>query len=126
MKKIPLSILSIVLASTFSSCYYDNFKKLNPENDLQSGVSDCDTINAITYTKDIKSILESKCTTCHNGSGAGDLTTWSASKSSYTGSQLFVAVSDVNAPNPMPQGGSKLSSCEITKIKLWVNTGQPE
>lgn len=120
MKKRYLSILSITAAIFSSSCNYDNFKELHPETALPSSTSGCDTISAISYSTQIVPILNSACTSCHNSSGsAHDMTNHAAVQSDAISGALY---NDVNTGS-MPQGGSKLSDCDIAKIKKWVDAG---
>ncbi len=120
MKKIQLSILSISTAFLLSGCYYDNFKELHPEGALPNSTSGCDTINAISYSAQIVPIMNLACTGCHNSSGsAHDMTTHAAVQVDALAGTLY---NDVNTGS-MPQGGSKLSDCDIAKIKKWVDAG---
>jgi hypothetical protein len=120
MKKIQLSILSISTAFLLSGCYYDNFKELHPEGALPNSTSGCDTINAISYSAQIKPIMDLACTGCHNSSGsAHDMTTHTFVQADALAGTLY---NDVNTGS-MPQGGSKLSDCDIAKIKKWVDAG---
>lgn len=120
MKKIQLSILSISTAFLLSGCYYDNFKELHPEGALPNSTSGCDTINAISYSAQIVPIMNLACTGCHNSFGsAHDMTTHAAVQVDALAGTLY---NDVNTGS-MPQGGSKLSDCDIAKIKKWVDAG---
>ena len=120
MKKIQLSLLSFTTALVLSGCYYDNFKELNPASALSNSTSGCDTVNAISYASQIVPILNSACTGCHNSSGtAHDMTNWNSVKNDALSGDLY---NDVNSGS-MPQGGSKLSDCDIAKIKKWVDAG---
>lgn len=120
MKKLQLSILSVVAATIMSSCYYDNFKELHPEGALPNSTSGCDTVNAISYSAQIVPILNSACTSCHNSAGsAHDMTTHAAVQADALAGTLY---NDVYTGS-MPQGGSRLSDCDIAKIKKWVDAG---
>lgn len=120
MKKVYLSILSVGIICFLNSCYYDNHKELRPESALPNSTSGCDTTNAISYSSQIVPILNSACTGCHNSSGsAHDLTTHSAVQVDALAGTLY---NDVFS-GAMPQGGSKLSDCDIAKIKKWVDAG---
>jgi hypothetical protein len=55
--------LFAAIAVSFSSCYYDSLEELHPAPIIIPGINDststgCDTINAITYTANIKPILD--------------------------------------------------------------------
>lgn len=129
MKKIQLSILSITATLFFSSCYYDNFKELHPETALNN--SACDTTGVISYSVHISPVLANSCTgSCHNGTGSGhDMTSWSAVNFDAVdpgGGKLVGSVIWDGTAQAMPQGAtSKISDCDITKIKKWVAAGAP-
>jgi hypothetical protein len=89
-------------------------------------ITECDTQN-ITYTEDISVILQS-CDSpgCHgtaslNGSlkGFDDAIYFSSNYS------IIDAIKHQNGASPMPQGGEKLSDCNITKIETWIDNGFP-
>lgn len=121
MKKIYLSILSVSTICFLNSCYYDNFKELRPEAALPSSTSGCDTVNAISYSSQIAPILSSACLGCHDGNSAHDMTTYAPVNADALAGTLY---NDVNT-GAMPQGGTKLSDCDIAKIKKWVDAGAP-
>ena len=120
MKKVYLSILSISTICFLNSCYYDNHKELRPESALPNSTSGCDTANAISYSSQIAPILSSACLGCHNSAGsAHSLSAHSAVQVDALSGALYTDVST----GAMPQGGSKLSDCDIAKIKKWVDAG---
>lgn len=119
MKKIVLSILSGCAICFLNSCYYDNFKELNPEGALTT-TSNCDTAAAISYTNQIVPIINNACLGCHNP-GSGDLSNHASVQAYATSGNLYNRVSTGN----MPQGGPKLSDCDIAKIKKWADAGAP-
>lgn len=74
-----------------SACYYDSLEELHPAPIIIPGVNDsastgCDTTKAITYTNDIKPILEGNCganSPCHQGASSNsgiDLSTYEGAK----------------------------------------------
>lgn len=135
MKKIFPGIFFFSLL--LSSCYYDNLEDLYPKNPLDSLLPEntCDTTIAISYSKDIKPILDQRCGTnsCHAPGGL-DLSTYAA-LSSFTAKQpdgssvLYSVVSwDGKASgSQMPKGSvSKIDDCSIAKIRLWIKAGAPD
>ena len=123
------------IAVSFSSCYYDSLEELHPAPIIIPGINDststgCDTVNAITYTADIKPILDGNCGTgnsCHGGSTALsgiDLSNYNGAKS--VSSLLVDAVTWGDGIKNMPQNLPKINDCSIAKIKKWVNTGTAE
>jgi len=88
----------------------------------------CETSN-ITYTNTIAKILETNCYACHGGtataSGGIKLDTYEGAKAKGVANQLYPAVSQSGTVPAMPQGGDKLSDCNIIKIKKWIDDGYP-
>lgn len=121
MKYIKLSVLSVAATAVLTGCYYDNFKELHPEGLVQKT---CDTTNTITYQDDIKAIFDANCISCHNGTGSPSLMDYASVLASYSGQDIVKAISDPNAPNPMPPG-SPLSATDIAKIRQWVDGCMP-
>ena len=129
MKKIHLSFLSIGAAFLLSSCYYDNFKELRPEGAIPAP---CDSMGVISYSSQIKPILAASCNqNCHNPtatSGSRDLTDWVAVNAATNDGTatpgdwgpLYGTMShDPNYGNDMPKNGSKVSDCDLAKIRKW-------
>jgi hypothetical protein len=92
----------------------------------KDSTSQCLTVG-MTYTKNIKSIIDANCVSCHgstNPSGSVRLVTYTEVKSvnpiNFKGvinhSQSFKA---------MPPT-SKMSQCNIDMIEAWLNAGSPE
>jgi hypothetical protein len=106
MKIAILSILMMALAMT--GCYRDNEEQLYPGN------GSCDTIG-VTYSTTVISLLQSNgCTGCHSASGASG----GIALDNYT-SVRTVAIGF----SPMPKNGTKMSACNISKIKAWIDAG---
>ena len=74
-----------------------------------------------TYS-DVKSIIDAKCTGCHNSTAAGDYTTYAGLKSVLDAGTFTKKVLD---DKTMPKNGS-LSSDEISKITAWKDNGYAE
>ena len=111
VKKLLVSILFISLLVV--SCKKDN--------------STCDDA-AVTYNGQIKTIF-SGCTAsgCHNsGSVSGSLANYTDSKSFPLMSRMLGALRGTAGFSAMPQEGTKLSDCDISKVEKWINSGFPE
>ncbi len=119
-----LLISGFALMISLSSCYYDN------EEELYEHVQtiQCDTTN-VTYSATIKPIMQENCNSCHNQAGpsGGVATDTYAGLQAITAAglndKLWGAVAHVNGFSPMPQGGNKLSDCNLAKIRVWINGG---
>ncbi len=87
----------------------------------------CDTTN-MSYTGDVKPILQSNCYNCHgNGSADGgiSLDSYSGVEAVAANGDLIGTITHTSGYPPMPEGGGKLSDCDINKIKAWINRGIP-
>ncbi len=88
-------------------------------------VSNCDTVN-VKYDSHIKPMMISFCTSCHfSGGQAPALHDFNSVKSAVNANTFLPAVKHTG-PFPMPQGGPKLSSCDLRKIDLWIQAGMPQ
>ena len=120
-----VSLLAIVLS--FSSCYYDKSEEVYPPN-----AAPCDT-TAVSYKTDIVGILSPNCYSCHSTvaapiSGNSNILDQHSEVVKLANSgQLLNAIEHTNVPATkfMPQGGQKLSNCNIDIIKAWINAGAP-
>jgi hypothetical protein len=135
MKKIYLSVLSISAICFLNSCYYDNFKEISPKGAIPEP---CDSMGVISYSLQIQPIMAAACNqNCHNptaSSGSRDLTDYSqvsgatndgtASPGDW-GSLYGTMSHDPNYGNDMPKGGSKVSDCDLAKIRKWAAAGAP-
>ena len=85
----------------------------------------CDS-NSFTYNNAIRNIISNKCQGCHSGSAASggiDLSTYSGIKAKVTDGRLWGAINHQPGFSPMPKNGAKLSDCEITQIRKWIDGG---
>jgi hypothetical protein len=85
----------------------------------------CDTVNMM-YSTDIKPILQANCYSCHssgNAEGGVTLDSYESVKNVADNGNLIGVITHAAGYPPMPQGGAKLSDCDINKIKDWINNG---
>jgi hypothetical protein len=118
IRNISIGLLILAVVLSFSSCYYDKKELVYPID-----TTGCDTA-IVTYNSHIQSLLTEKCYQCHSGtaiSGNG------IKLDSYSGARAYGTsmVGQVES-GVMPQGGPKLSSCNIARIRTWVRNGSPE
>lgn len=102
-----------------SSCTYDNREDEATKNEP------CISSN-ISFSKDVKPILNSNCLSCHNKSlaeGGIVLEDFLNVKKVVESGRLLGAINHSPGFAPMPQGGAKLPDCEITKIRTWIKEG---
>lgn len=94
------------------------------ENSTNCG-SKCDS-NKFTFTADIKPIIEKNCQGCHSGPSAPlgvKLDTYAGIAAVANNGKLLGTVRHEPGFAKMPQGGNKLSDCEIRQIEKWVDAG---
>lgn len=77
-------------------------------------VSECDP--AISFSKQIKPIIDTNCLQCHNGNQFPDLRTYESIKN-YSS-----LIKEETQTRRMPLGGS-LSTSDIEAISCWINNG---
>ena len=109
--------LFLLLVST-TGCYYDKEEVLYPD-------TVCDTAN-VTYSRSVVPILSSNCITCHGGNtpSAGiKLDAYADVKVQATNGRLWGAVSHSTNYSPMPKNAAKMSTCNLAKIKKWLDAG---
>lgn len=118
---VTLSILcGLIFVAT--SCYYDNEEYLYP---TVSGVRECDTAS-VTYALHIAPIITSKCLTCHRTTAASSsggnivLEGYSNLQKAASSGKLLGSISHTPGFSAMPKGGNKLSYCERTTIRRWI------
>ena len=106
----------IVLAG----CYYDKESLLYP----QSGI--CDTSSS-TYSLAVQPALQTYgCIGCHSGSvpsGNILLNSYAAVMTYVQNGKLYGSITHTTGYSPMPQGGNKMNTCDINKIKAWIDAG---
>lgn len=90
-----------------------------------SCTTECDTVN-VSFTGSILPITNTYCKGCHSGSGPSggiSLTDYNSIKASAESGRLMGAVEHQPGFSAMPQGGNKLSDCNIVQLRKWINTG---
>lgn len=122
------AIFFLLIAMTFviySSCYYDKASLVYPSG------SACDTTN-IQLSGDLKNIMSANCYSCHSSSNAPtfggnyNLEDYNTIKTAAANGKLLSSINqDGILAQPMPQGGAKLSDCNISKFRAWINSGYP-
>lgn len=115
-------IISAIIIVSITGCYYDVEDRLYPK-------ANCDTTN-ITYSQTIVSILQNYgCLSCHSGTAASGgnipLDTYDGLKTYAQNGHLGGSINQSAGFSAMPLGGSKMNTCDITKITVWINSGLP-
>jgi hypothetical protein len=121
MKYVKFSALAIALMVAFAACRYDNTEELYVEQP-------CDTTNA-TYSAFVAPLVEQECLSCHGQSvyavsGNGILLEGYANMIDYVTIGSFIgSIKHESAYEAMPDGGAKLSNCDIQKLDIWIANG---
>jgi hypothetical protein len=126
---------AIVLAgsavSLLSACSYTNGYE---------APAPCNLPETVTYQLDVLPILVRNCYSCHSAneyqvgsSGTLNMEKFSELKAYTTAasghgdvSALLGNIRQDPGFNAMPQGGGKLTECEIALIKAWIDQGAPQ
>jgi mono/diheme cytochrome c family protein len=86
--------------------------------------SGCDS-TVFTYSAAVAPIMNTYCKGCHNPASLGggiDLSTHPTVKNAAAG-RLMGSINHTAGYIAMPQGGNKLSDCQIRQIQKWINAG---
>ena len=98
-------------------------------NDTCSIGTACDTTGTISYTTQVKPILENWCNSCHGGTaqagGGISLSAFNSVKNTATNGTLVGSIEHGSGYSAMPKNANKLSSCQIATIRKWVDNGAP-
>lgn len=111
-------IIPALLLFLVTSCYYDNEDYLYPDNG-------CDTTN-VTYSGSVAPILATNCNNCHNpGSPSGGVivNNYADLKVVVDNGRFWGSINHEQGYQPMPRNSPKLSECNLTKIKKWIDDG---
>jgi hypothetical protein len=124
MKRTLIIFLTVFSFVVLYSCSKSNDTELSQSSGRDS--SACDTTN-MSFTADIKPILQANCYACHSNS---NFAISSTKLEDYGDLIHHVHDGDIlgsisHAPGfvEMPQGAPKLSDCNINKIKAWIDRG---
>jgi hypothetical protein len=99
----------------------------NNEEDLYPTPAACDTVN-VTYSGTIAPIMAQHCNVCHDpvvASGGVVTNNYTDLRSIALNGSLSGAVNWSQGYPQMPQGGSKLSECNLKQIDVWIRAGAP-
>jgi len=90
--------------------------------------SACDSSN-VKYSTTISKILSDNCVGCHGAGGSGGvtLTNYNGVKTVVTNLKLWNSINHLSgATKAMPNSTTKLSSCNLRQIKIWIDAGAPQ
>ena len=121
-KKNKYLILSYALVLLLlTHCTYDN------SVDSYGNTTACDTA-AVTFSQDIKALIDQNCEGCHNGMSANGGLVLSGHQNTaaaaLNGSLIDRMTRNAGDPLLMPPSGA-LSECDISKLQAWIVQGAP-
>ena len=85
----------------------------------------CDT-TLVTYASTVKPIITDYCLGCHSGSAPSaniSYETFAGVKATVTNGTFWGSINHDAGFSPMPKNANKLSTCQLNKIKKWINDG---
>jgi mono/diheme cytochrome c family protein len=88
-------------------------------------IGNCDLTQA-TYALTVRPILQQNCYSCHTSSfPSGDVTLddYTGVKKQMDNGKLLGSIKHLPGHRPMPEGGPKLSDCNIARITKWFDAG---
>ncbi len=120
-KKINfLALICIGLAGIIQGCYYDNYEVVNPAAGL---VNMCDTVSAIKYSKQVSTVFNGYCNSCHSAAlknGNVILDNYSDVLASKT--RIIGSMRHSSGYKAMPPGTS-VDECSIREVEIWIQNG---
>lgn len=90
-----------------------------------SGYGGCST-EAMSFSSDIKPILQSSCTGCHGGTnpqGGFELVTYNGVVKMAQNGKLLGSVKKETGYIAMPPAGNGLTTCSIIHLQAWIDQG---
>jgi uncharacterized membrane protein len=87
----------------------------------------CDTSN-FKYSTAVSVITSAYCVGCHAGSApsAGiNLSSYAGVAAAAQSGRLYNAITHTAGYSPMPKNAAKLSDCQITQVRKWIQSGTP-
>ncbi|MCA8832107.1 hypothetical protein [Hymenobacter pini] len=118
---MPHRYFAYLTVALLSSCAYDNAANIKP-------AVVCNTPTTVSYALNITPLLDRNCRSCHNAvllSGNVNLEDYNEVQARAKSGLLMGVVTHAPGFQQMPQGGAKLSDCDIALLQQWVTAGAP-
>lgn len=125
MRKILIALIGSMLLYACSKSSEDTV--VPDPNPPGSGGGSCDTVN-MKYATNVVPVLRANCYSCHgsgtNSGSNGIVLEGHSNILPYANNGTLIGVITHASGFPqMPQGGPKLSDCNINIIRSWINNG---
>lgn len=123
MKNIVFALIILLAILGFSSCYYDKADLLYPPANNK-----CDTLLPISYSLQIVPLFRQQCQPCHTQAspdGGIILGIYASDKIIAMNGKLYGSVNHAPGYSAMPKGKVKMTTCQVTTIKKWIDAGAP-
>ncbi|MBC6610327.1 cytochrome c [Hymenobacter sp. BT507] len=117
LRPLPCLLSSLLL---LAGCVYDH-----ADEPVAPTPTACDTATA-TYALFVSPLLDQRCRSCHNAQfpqGGANLADLAQVQRYARNGTLLGVVSHAAGYPAMPKNGPKLSDCEITRLKKWIDDG---
>ncbi|WP_160328204.1 cytochrome c [Solirubrum puertoriconensis] len=113
---------ALLFFMTLTGCAYDNVEE------LAGPKVPCTTPEQVSYSLNVSPVLDRNCRSCHASvlrSGNFNMDDMNELQiRARSGLLMHVVNHDPGYPQ-MPQGGAKLSDCDIALLQKWVDAGAP-
>lgn len=124
MKSLVLVLAGLSMGLLLlSGCYYDKADQVYPVED-----GSCDT-SVVRLSVELDAIMAQHCYSCHGGTadlgGGIQLQNYDYIKAYADNGILYSSISHDGGASNMPKGAPKMSDCEITKFRVWIDAGAP-
>ena len=116
---------TLLISAVMVSCSKSN--ETDVTRDFYGGNLDsCDTTN-MTFAADVKPILQANCYACHSNTtfsiSGTKLEEYADLKEHVEHGDVIGSITHASGFPAMPENAPKLSSCDINKIKAWIDRG---
>ncbi|MGB1206794.1 MAG: hypothetical protein ACPG5B_14185 [Chitinophagales bacterium] len=117
-------LLGFILIAS-QSCYYDVEETLYPTDG-----NSCDT-TAVSFSASIVNIMETSCYACHSdiaaplAGGSIFLEGYDNLLAVVNADKLLCSMEHTGNCSTMPPNSSPINSCDIDKVRAWINSGSP-
>ncbi len=124
--RLPALAFTCLTICLFSNCTYEKAKEVSPI--FPDIITFCDTSAVVSYSAYIAPIISSRCISCHTATDQTKLHDYAHVKASAvaTSGSLYSAITADGTTIPMPPNTAKLPTCDILKIKKWIDSGTPD